>query len=270
MQGTQAELDVSNARFWDELCGTTLAVKLGITEITPESLRRFDQAFLEYYPYLLEFLPEAERGGDLLEIGLGFGTAGQQLAERGFRYHGVDIAPAPCSMMEYRLAQLGIGDAEIRNASVLELPFEDASFDHVVSIGCLHHTGSIPTALAEVERVLKPGGRAHVMLYNRHSWRQLRIGMKLKLERLVGRRPDEHDERAKFEVDTKGTVAPLVEFVSRGDVKRLFSGYSELDIEVRNFDPVVVANGRWIVPRERLLDNVARVLGLDVYITAKK
>ena len=270
MQGTQAELDARNARFWDEMCGTTLAVKLGITEITPENLKRFDQAFLEYYPYFLDFLPTAQPGADLLEIGLGYGTGGQQLAERGFRYHGVDIAPGPCSLMEYRMEQLGITDAEIHNASVLSLPFEDARFDNVVSIGCLHHTGSIPGALAEVERVLKPGGWAHVMLYNSYSWRQLRIGAKLRLERLFGRGRDEHDERARFEINTEGEVAPLVEFVSRRELRQLFAGYSELDIKTQNFDPLVIANGRWIVPRERLLGNVARVLGLDLYITARK
>ena len=270
MEGAQAELDARNARFWDELCGTTLAVKLGITETNPESLRLFDQAYLEYYPYLLDFLPEAQPGADLLEIGLGFGTVGQQLAQLGYRYHGIDIAPGPCSMMEYRLEQLGAEHGKICNASVLELPFPDARFDRVVSIGCLHHTGDITQAMAEVERVLKPGGGAHVMLYNRYSWRQLRIGGKLRLERLLGRRRDEHDERAKFETNTEGTVAPLVEFVSRGDVKRLFSGFSEVGIEVQNFDPLVVARGRWIVPRERLLGNVGRVLGLDLYITATK
>ena len=70
---------------------------------------------------------------------------------------------------------LGAADAEQRvvQGSALEIPHPDGTFGHVVSIGCLHHTGDLPRAVAEVHRVLEPGGTAMVMLYNRHSLRQL-------------------------------------------------------------------------------------------------
>ncbi len=44
-------------------------------------------------------------------------------------------------------------------ASVLELPFEDGTFDYVYSIGCLHHTGDLERSVQEVHRVVVPGGR---------------------------------------------------------------------------------------------------------------
>ena len=56
----QAEIDARNAAFWDELCGSVLAEQLGITEASPENLRRFDQAYMDYYPYLPGYLPEPE------------------------------------------------------------------------------------------------------------------------------------------------------------------------------------------------------------------
>jgi len=281
---SQAELDTRNAEFWDELCGTTLAHQLGITEVSPDSLRRFDQAYLEMYPYLAGYLPEPDGDRrDLLEIGLGYGTVGQILAERGFRYHGLDLAQGPVSMMGYRLGQVGAGApgreaeepptsqvSEARQGSVLEIPYPDESFDHVVSIGCIHHTGDIPRGISEVERVLRPGGQAMVMLYNRHSWRQLRIGFMLRLGRLRGRREDEHDSRGRFEKNTQGEIAPMVDFVSRRQVKSLFADCAALEIHAENFDPMVAPRGLFVIPRERFLGNIARVLGLDLYIKATK
>ena len=49
------------------------------------------------------------------------------------------------------------------------LPFADSSFDLVYSHGVLHHTPNLPAAVAEVHRVLRPGGRAIVMMYHRAS-----------------------------------------------------------------------------------------------------
>ena len=76
-------------------------------------------------------------------------------------------------MMIHRLQMLGVAGADERVAqgSALEIPHPDESFDVVVSIGCLHHTGDIVRAVSEVHRVLRPGGAAMVMLYNSHSYR---------------------------------------------------------------------------------------------------
>ena len=134
---TQAELDSRNAEFWDELCGTVLAGQLGITEPSPDALRRFDQAYLEMYPYLFDYLPEPEgKRSDLLEVGLGYGTVGQILAERGFRYHGLDLAGGPVSMMEYRLAQLGVEGCEAQHPG--DVPQEPLPRDHEETARCDH------------------------------------------------------------------------------------------------------------------------------------
>ena len=169
-----APLDEANARFWDMLCGWSMAQAIGITGDEREDLARFDQAYLAYYPYLAPYFEERLAGRRVLEVGLGFGTLGQLLAERGAEYHGVDIAAEPVSLMRRRLEMSGLGDpARVVQASALALPHDDTSFDDVVSIGCLHHTGDLQRAIDEVHRVLKPGGTATVMLYYRHSVRQL-------------------------------------------------------------------------------------------------
>ena len=172
----QQNVDARNAAFWDELCGTTLAQTIGVTDRSPESLRRFDDAYMDLYPYLPGQLRAPRQPGEpLLEIGLGYGTVSQRLAEAGFGYHGLDIAAGPVEMVRQRLRMLEVAGAErcVVQGSALEIPHPDATFGHVVSIGCLHHTGDLPKAVAEVHRVLAPGGTAMVMLYNRHSLRQL-------------------------------------------------------------------------------------------------
>src|SRR5262249_23172725 len=133
----------------------------------------FDEVYFEYYPYLTRYLPNDFQGRQVLEIGLGFGTLGQAIATRGAEYHGVDISPGPVAMMRKRLQWLALPDDPRVQRPALSLPYSVATFDSVYSIGCLHHTGDLPKSIDEVHRVLRPGGRAVVMLYNRRSFRRM-------------------------------------------------------------------------------------------------
>ena len=270
----QDAIDERNRAFWDELCGSVRAQKLGITEITPESLRRFDAWYMGYYPYLQRYLDElAVEDRDVLEIGLGFGTVGQILASRGARYHGADIAPGPVAMVRERLRWIGRPDDDsVVEASVLDLPWEDETFDLVVSIGCLHHTGDLPRAVGEVHRVLAPGGTAFVMLYNAHSFRQLVVVSRERLRARRARRSSAEQIRAMYDSNRAGEAAPHTDFVSRRDVRVLFGEFSSVVVESQNLDDVVLRPGghEIAIPRERLLGNVARVLGSDLYIRARK
>src|SRR5215218_741038 len=100
----QHRLDEANARFWNELCGTGLAKHLGITDHAEASLRRFDDAYFGMYPYLLPTVrPQEMAGKAVLEIGLGYGSLSQKLAEAGADYTGMDIAAGPVRMVTDRL-----------------------------------------------------------------------------------------------------------------------------------------------------------------------
>jgi SAM-dependent methyltransferase len=262
---TQAsQIDARNARFWDELCGTALAKQVGVEDASAESLARFDAAYMASYPYLDGYVPASLEGAEVLEIGLGYGTLSSLLISRGARYHGVDIAEGPVEMVRHRMRLAGQGqDAEARviQASALELPFDTGRFDYLYTIGCLHHTGNTPRAVTEVHRVLKPGGTAVVMLYHAHSLRQL---LKVHLPALLRRGRSADEQAAMYDTNAAGDSAPHVDYWTRGGVRGMFGAFSSVDIDVRNFD-----NTRF-VPRERLLGNVDRVLGLDLYITARK
>ncbi len=265
MPQAQAETDIRNAEFWDELCGTTFARSVGVTDASPQSLARFDAAYMDFYPYLEGYLPEPGSDGRVLEIGLGYGTLGQALAARGLDYSGLDIAEGPVQMMRHRLANIGRPEQapQVTVGSALDIPHPDGAFDFVYSIGCLHHTGDLPRSVSEVRRVLSPGGRAVVMLYNRHSLRRAALAV-MNLPRLLrgGRAAHEESVRGTYDRDTAGQPAPVVEYTSKREAIRLFSGFSRVEVSRENFDNVK------FLPREWFLGAPARLLGVDLYITA--
>jgi SAM-dependent methyltransferase len=271
-RAVQPRTDEQNAEFWDELCGTGLATQMGLPDTSPASLATFDEAYFGLYPYLRPYLLEPIGGRNrTLEIGLGYGTVSQALAEAGHDLRAIDIAPMPVAIVRQRLTSLGFADAAERAVvgSALELPYEDGRFDYVYAIGSLHHTGNLAGAVAEVQRVLAPGGIAVVMVYNRHSLRQLRLTLQERRSALLRRSlDDEAARRAAYDVNAAGEAAPVTEFISAQRVRHLFGGFADVRIDRRNTYGLTL-RGRTLIPRERLLDNVARVAGTDLYVIAR-
>jgi SAM-dependent methyltransferase len=260
----QTKLDSQNAGFWDELCGSALAREIGVTDASAESLARFDAAYLSQYPYLESYLSaERLRGSRTLEIGLGYGTLSGRLIAHGADLYGVDIAEGPVEMVRHRLRLAGEepGPERVIQGSALDLPHQSDFFDFVYSIGCLHHTGDLPRSVAEVHRVLRPGGTAVVMLYNRYSARQLK---RVVIPALLRRGRSARDVRGMYDTNAAGQAAPHTDYVGRREARRLFGHFGHVRIDTRNFDSLPH------IPRRRLLGNVDRILGLDLYITARK
>ena len=104
-----------------------------------------------------------------LEIGVGVGSDFIRFVRAGARATGVDLTQHSIELVRRRLELEGL-DADLRKADAEHLPFPDASFDVVYSWGVLHHTPDSDRAIAEAQRVLRPGGRLCIMLYARHSW----------------------------------------------------------------------------------------------------
>jgi SAM-dependent methyltransferase len=270
----QTDVDRQNAAFWSELCGSSAARSLGITGNEPDALQCFDDWYFDYYPYLKTYVdPYDLHGRNVLEIGLGYGTLGQYIAERGAVYHGLDIAPTPVEMMRHRLRMLGAAaDDHVVQGSARDIPFAPETFDYLYSIGCLHHTGDLEGSVAEVHRVLKPGGTAVLMLYNRHSLRQLWRVDRRRVEAAfrTGRIPSAETVRAYYDTNAAGDVAPHTDFTSRRGARRLLRRFSRVEIKADNFDTLRVTR-RLAIRRERLIEGpLVRLLGLDLYITATK
>lgn len=172
LSANQLEIDKRNIAFWDELCGTQSAKSLGVVDNSPESLAKFDDWYLDFYPYLRRHVPVDELAGkSVLEVSLGYGTLATALMEAGRAYHGLDIAAGPVDKARYRADLLG-KDADVRQGSILDCSFADASLDYVVPIGCLHHTGNLRGAIEQVHCLLKPGCGASIMVYHNRSYRQ--------------------------------------------------------------------------------------------------
>jgi SAM-dependent methyltransferase len=121
-------------------------------------------------PHILDFARfERGRGKRVLEIGVGAATDFVNWARSGAQLSGVDLTPAAIELARERLALEGL-EADLRVADAENLPFPDATFDVVYSHGVLHHTPDTEKSIAEVHRVLEPGGTALLMLYNVTSW----------------------------------------------------------------------------------------------------
>src|SRR5580698_9296097 len=114
----------------------------------------------------LGFVERFGRGRDVLEVGCGTGLLLRHLAAFARSARGVDLSPG---MLEKARAR----GLSVEVASATELPFPDASFDVACSFKVLPHVRDIGRALAEMARVVRPGGHVIAELYNPVSLRGL-------------------------------------------------------------------------------------------------
>jgi 2-polyprenyl-3-methyl-5-hydroxy-6-metoxy-1,4-benzoquinol methylase len=256
--------------FWQEHpCGSKFSdAEIGTREF-------FDR--VEQHRYEKEWhIPAAAgfastRGLKVLEIGCGVGTDGLQFARAGADYTGVDLTEAAVGLARKNFASAGVA-GEFRMSDAESLDFADESFDVVYSHGVLHHTPDIEAAVREIHRVLKPGGRAIVMLYHRGSY-NYRIGIRVLrragagllrsdggiriVNRLTGEPVASLREHAAslrnaqgqfsgaelLNQSTDGAGNPLARVYSRREARELFKDFREVELRAyflnKRFIPVV-------------------------------
>lgn len=240
----------------------------------------------------------ASRGLRVLEIGCGLGTDGAGFARAGAFYTGVDLTKAAVGLARRRF-ELEKLPGEFRVADAEALDFADASFDLVYSHGVLHHTPNTAAAVREVHRVLRPGGRAVVMLYHRDSYNyrvnigvlrrtgahllKTEVGLRL-AHRLTGEPIEslrEHAGRLKADAgqylsadeflsrNTDGAGNPLTRVYSRREARELFRDFSHVEFATH------FLNKRWLpiigplLPRA-LETRLASRWGWHLWIYARK
>ena len=103
------------------------------------------------------------RGRRVLDAGCGMGRFAEVVAAAGAEIHAIDLSTA----VEAAARNLRHHpNASFYQADIFNLPFPDASFDAIYSIGVLHHTPDTRKAFLSLTRLLKPGGRIAIWVYS--------------------------------------------------------------------------------------------------------
>jgi len=275
-QNDDNPISVKNARFWDELCGSQLARYLGVTDSSPSSLKRFDDWYFDFYPYLDRHIDFSSLNGQkVLEIGLGYGTVSQKIAEAGAKFWGLDIAHGPVSMVKHRLCQNALEGMAFQG-SILEPPFENESFDTIIAIGCLHHTGDLRLAIKKCYSLLRPGGRLMFMVYYAYSlrrWTQTPVDTATYLvQEIMGNYgvvgASKARQRAAYDKNIAGEGAPHTDWISKASLRDFCSEFTKIDMRVENFDEMFA--GRFWSRKRVLMSKIPQIWGLDLYVSAIK
>ena len=101
---------------------------------------------------LLDLFLSASPGPEVLDAGAGQGTMSARLERLGYEVTGTDVSGTVVEVLRARLS------GSVVEASITDLPFDDESFDGAVLGEVLEHVEDDRGALAELARVLRPGG----------------------------------------------------------------------------------------------------------------
>lgn len=229
----------------------------------------------ELEPYISQFAQfDGSEGKRILEIGVGLGADHQKFAESGAVLSGIDLTNRAVAHTQKRFSilelksDLSLGDAEALN-------FSDNTFDEVYSWGVLHHSPRTDKCIDEVWRVLRLGGIARIMVYNKWSIVGLMLWIRYALLRM---RPFTTLE----EIYSKYLESPGTKAYTKKEAKALFSRFSSISIsiELTHGDLLTSAAGqrhrgtilsiaKKIWPR-RIIQKLMPGMGLFMLITATK
>jgi SAM-dependent methyltransferase len=208
---------------WDRAaCGEDLYLR----SATPEGYREQARRRYELEPYIEEFADfAAARGSRVLEIGVGLGADHERFAAAGAHLTGIDLSGHAIEHVHRRLALSGL-ESSLLVSDAERLPFADSSFDVVYSWGVIHHSPDTAAAVAEIHRVLRPGGLARIMIYHRRSL----VGYMLWLRYALGR------ARPWLSLDhvcARYLESPGTKVYSRAQARALFGAFQRVRIEIK-------------------------------------
>jgi SAM-dependent methyltransferase len=174
-----------------------------------------DQYHFEKLHHLLELIRFDEwKGKDVLDVGCGAGVEVVRFARAGARVTGVDIAASAIALARQNLEQQGLS-ARLDVADGEHLPYADSSFDLVFAHGVVQYTGNDRAMVAQIHRVLRPGGLAIFQGYNRISW--------LNALSKVMKTPLEHED------------APVLKRYSAAEFRSLLNPFKSIDLVFERF-----------------------------------
>lgn len=133
---------------------------------------KWDQFFDDNLAFLNHRLvsdAHVRRGMRVLDLGSGTGYPALLTAQTvgsGGSVIGLDLAESMLAVAERKATRLGLTNVTFRTADAASVPFEQSSFDAVISRFCLMFLPQIPQAVAEIARVLRPGGYVAIAVWS--------------------------------------------------------------------------------------------------------
>jgi len=214
-----------------------------------------------YAPWMAEALAyESTSGLDVLDVGCGQGIDLVEYAAAGARATGIDLTPRHVELASSHVEALDL-PARVMHGDAERLPFGEGEFDVVSSNGVLHHTPDMPAALREIRRVLRPGGTARIIVYNRssfHYWLS-----QVLMRGILGR---ELLEQGSMEgvlshgvERTSIDARPLVRVYSPRQLRRMLADAGFLDVHtfVRGFNVEDTPISNWLAHNTQMLNSPA-------------
>jgi ubiquinone/menaquinone biosynthesis C-methylase UbiE len=187
------------------------------------------------YPFIPEFVGfDAWAGKRVLEVGCGQGADLSQFALAGAYTCGCDLTHKHCRISRDFVGALG-ARASIAQADARALPYPSNAFDLVYAFGVLLLIDDLEAAVAELYRVLKPGGTVVTMFYNRQSLHYYiktlyYYGIVCDLEQLLG-------PRRLVDWFTDGFGYPRTHHQTPESLREVFARFSVDRVVVRNLTP---------------------------------
>jgi len=228
-----------------------------LQDLDPAGLAKYADQSLAWHKAnrtLMAEVPLESMPGTLaLNIGCGAGEEAVMLARSGAGCIAMDITVPAAEITNTLLEMLGRGAGIQGDARFLPLKHE--SVDLVYSSGVLHHSADVPKSIAEIHRVLKPGGTAYVMLYATWSI----VFLQEKLMRWTGEKAWE----------TEGRKNPCTTTYSVAECNGLFSAFRSVRIGKRGASLRNIAKiGRFLPTAfDGIIDGP---LGANINIIARK
>jgi SAM-dependent methyltransferase len=249
-------------KYWDSnpLCASDIPAALGSREYfaSYDPLREQIES-VEFSYRLHEY--RNFKGKRVLDVGAGNGYVLEKYALEGALVSGVDVTPTAVELCRRRFEYRGL-QGDFRVAPAEELPYPDATFDCICSMGVLHHVSDTPRAIAEIFRVMRPGGRLIVMFYHRNS-AQYQIKYRL-VSLLKGRSMQEMVN----EFDGAGN--PRGDVYSRRELAQLLQAFEGIEMSVGFLTQgMILPRGARFVP-QWLTRWLEPKLGWNLYGKARK
>ncbi len=212
-------------------------------DLTPHFFAEINRKFIKWTPWtqtddrplsgVIDFT--ALKGKRVLDIAIGTGWSTERFVRAGAVATGLDLTPKAIEISKVRFKQAGLPEPELIVGDAQHLPFAEGTFDFVLAWGCLMHMPDTQQAINEIHRVLKPGGKAAAMMYNKHSlhwWYYIFLSKGILRGKLLSMSRQELSNRYTDGVYQGGNQ--LTKFFSSNEVGELFKKFTSCQVSVHD------------------------------------